>query len=129
MPRTKLTPLADAYRSVGGLLDALESLHDLRLHGLLSRLRIAAAAADASDFAPPRSESVPTLAAFEQGCDDAADALRFIGALPHAIDLAVEVEALATQYLGALQVGEPALLSAEEMAAVLESFSEYRLLS
>ena len=49
--------------------------------------------------------------------------------LDAALDLAVEVEALATQYLGALQVGEPALLSAEEMAAVLESFSEYRLLS
>ncbi len=44
----------------------------------------------------------------------------------HALERAVEVEALAGMYWRALQVGEPALLSAEEMAAVHEAFADYR---
>lgn len=42
-----------------------------------------------------------------------------------ALDLALEVEALAGQYLRAAAVGEPVLLSAEEMERVLERFASY----
>jgi len=42
-----------------------------------------------------------------------------------AFGLAQEVEELAQQYAVALQVGEPVLLSAEEMAEVLEKFKAY----
>jgi len=43
-----------------------------------------------------------------------------------ALELAVEVEALAGQYLHALQVGAPVLLSDAEMEQVLERFRAYR---
>jgi L-fuculose-phosphate aldolase len=39
--------------------------------------------------------------------------------------LAVEVETLAAMYWRALQVGEPVLLDAAEMAVVLEKFKTY----
>ena len=42
-----------------------------------------------------------------------------------ALALAVEVEALCGQYLRACQVAEPVLLSAAEMAEVLEKFKDY----
>ncbi len=42
-----------------------------------------------------------------------------------ALALAVEVEALCGQYLRACQVGAPVLLSAAEMAEVLEKFKDY----
>ena len=42
-----------------------------------------------------------------------------------ALALALEVEALCGQYLRACQVGEPVLLSAAEMAEVLEQFKGY----
>ncbi len=42
-----------------------------------------------------------------------------------ALDLAVEVEALAEQYWRALQVGRPNLLSDAEMERVLNKFSSY----
>lgn len=45
--------------------------------------------------------------------------------LKQAFDVAVEVEALCEQYLRALQVGEPALLSLQEMAEVFEQFKGY----
>lgn len=45
--------------------------------------------------------------------------------LKQAFDVAVEVEALCEQYLRALQVGEPALLSPQEMAEVFEQFKGY----
>ena len=48
------------------------------------------------------------------------------GATPgRALDLAVEVEALAAQYWHALQIGEPVLLDAEEMARVEERMRDY----
>ena len=43
-----------------------------------------------------------------------------------ALALAVEVEALAGQYMRALSVGEPVLLDEAEMARVLASFEDYR---
>ena len=46
--------------------------------------------------------------------------------LDAALALAVEVEALAGQYWRALQIGEPNLLSDEEMAVVLEKFKTYQ---
>ncbi len=42
-----------------------------------------------------------------------------------ALDLAIEVEALAEQYGAALQLGEPMILSDVEMAKVLEKFRTY----
>jgi L-fuculose-phosphate aldolase len=42
-----------------------------------------------------------------------------------ALDLGVEVETLAAQYWRALQVGEPHILPAGEMAVVLEKFKGY----
>lgn len=45
--------------------------------------------------------------------------------LKAALKLAGEVENLAAQYIAALQVGEPALLSAAEMAKVLKKFETY----
>lgn len=49
-----------------------------------------------------------------------------LGASPgKALELAQEVETLAAQYIAALQVGKPKLLSKAQMAAVLEQFSDY----
>jgi L-fuculose-phosphate aldolase len=45
--------------------------------------------------------------------------------LPKALSLAFEVENLAAQYCRALQVGEPKVLDAAEMARVLEKFADY----
>lgn len=45
--------------------------------------------------------------------------------LEAAVELAEKVEALARLYWQALQVGEPPLLSAAEMASVLERFKDY----
>ena len=45
--------------------------------------------------------------------------------LRKALGLAVEVESLARQYYTALQMGEPVILSDEEMAEVLEKFKSY----
>jgi L-fuculose-phosphate aldolase len=45
--------------------------------------------------------------------------------LKQAFDVAVEVEALCEQYLRALQVGEPVLLSLQEMSEVTEQFKHY----
>jgi len=46
--------------------------------------------------------------------------------LGDALNLAIEVEALAGQYLAALQAGEPAILSDAEMREVRERFAGYR---
>ena len=46
--------------------------------------------------------------------------------LPAAFALAVECEALARMYWQALQIGEPVILDAAEMARVLERFADYR---
>lgn len=43
-----------------------------------------------------------------------------------ALELAIEVEALAGQYMRALSAGEPVLLSDEEMDRVLAGFADYR---
>ena len=42
-----------------------------------------------------------------------------------ALDLACEVEELAKQYVLALQMGEPVLLSSDEMDEVIEKFKTY----
>jgi L-fuculose-phosphate aldolase len=42
-----------------------------------------------------------------------------------ALALAVEVEALAGQYMRALSVGRPSVLTEDEMASVLEAFEGY----
>ena len=43
----------------------------------------------------------------------------------HALDLAIELEALCEQYWRACAIGSPALLDGEQMAAVLEKFAGY----
>ena len=45
--------------------------------------------------------------------------------LPAALDLALEVETLAAQYIKVLEIGEPRLLSAAEMSRVLARFAGY----
>jgi L-fuculose-phosphate aldolase len=45
--------------------------------------------------------------------------------LAHALKVAVEIEALCGVYLQALAVGEPAILSAAQMAEVIEKFKAY----
>jgi L-fuculose-phosphate aldolase len=45
--------------------------------------------------------------------------------LEQAVDIAVEVEALCEQYWRALQIGEPHLLTAQEMAEVFQQFKGY----
>jgi L-fuculose-phosphate aldolase len=45
--------------------------------------------------------------------------------LDRALALAVELEALSEQYWRVLQLGEPRLLSADEMARVVEKFADY----
>ncbi len=45
--------------------------------------------------------------------------------LEHALALAVELETLCEQYWRALQMGEPKLLSGDQMVRVLEKFSSY----
>jgi L-fuculose-phosphate aldolase len=47
------------------------------------------------------------------------------GTLDEALALAIEVETLAEVYWRALQIGEPKLLPADEMAAVLQKFATY----
>jgi L-fuculose-phosphate aldolase len=50
-----------------------------------------------------------------------------LGSTPsEALDLTVEVEALATMFLAASGAGEPALLSSAEMTQVLAAFESYR---
>ncbi len=69
------------------------------------------------------------LAALEDrtACLLANHGLVVLGATPtDALELAVEVESLAAVYWRALQVGEPAILSAEEMAEVRARFEDYR---
>lgn len=43
-----------------------------------------------------------------------------------ALALAIEVESLCAQYLSARTIGEPVLLTSEQMAAVLEKFADYK---
>lgn len=49
----------------------------------------------------------------------------FGGDLDEALALAVEVEALAAQYWRALQIGQPVILSNQEMDRVIERFADY----
>jgi L-fuculose-phosphate aldolase len=45
--------------------------------------------------------------------------------LDEALALAIELEELCEQYWRACQLGQPVLLSTDEMAAVLEKFASY----
>lgn len=72
--------------------------------------------------------SANALAAMEdrKGCLLANHGLLVAGRdLDEALALAVELEELCEQYWRACQLGEPVLLSAAEMAAVLEKFAGY----
>jgi L-fuculose-phosphate aldolase len=52
-------------------------------------------------------------------------AIAVAGTLAAALELAAEVEVLAEQYIKLLMLGEPKLLSPDEMAVVLEKFQGY----
>ena len=61
-----------------------------------------------------------------QGCLLANHGLLVAGRdLDEALALAIELEELCEQYWRACQLGQPVLLSTEEMAAVLEKFASY----
>ncbi len=73
------------------------------------------------------SQLVLTAIEGRKACLLANHGMIAIGAnLDAALDLAVEVEALAEQYWRALQIGAPNLLSDREMAIVIEKFRDYR---
>jgi L-fuculose-phosphate aldolase len=46
--------------------------------------------------------------------------------LPNAVNMAIEVESLAAQYLSALSISEPELLSKKEMINIVERFKLYK---
>lgn len=72
------------------------------------------------------ADHVATALEDRQACLMANHGLVVLGLDPaDTLARAVEVEALARQYLQALAVGEPELLSDEEMEEVLERFREY----
>ena len=84
--------------------------------------------------APYATFGTPELAAFalealegRMACLLANHGLVALGDTPGgALDLAVEIEALAAVYWRALQAGDPIVLGESEMAAVLARFQEYR---
>jgi L-fuculose-phosphate aldolase len=83
-----------------------------------------------ADYAIFGSELLSTaaLAAMEnrKGCLLANHGLLVAGRdLDEALALAIELEELCEQYWRACQLGQPVLLSTDEMAAVLEKFASY----
>lgn len=95
---------------------------------------VAAAGGDSIRCAPYATFGTPELAGHvvtalegRRACLLANHGLVAVGETPDdALDLAAEVEHLAELYWRVLEVGEPALLSAEEMAEALERFRDYR---
>ena len=95
---------------------------------------VAVAGGDSIRCAPYAPFGSPELAAHavaalegRRACLLANHGMVALGATPEeALDLAAEVEVLAELYWRALQVEEPVLLTAEEMADVLERFAAYR---
>ncbi len=83
--------------------------------------------ADYAIFGSPELSTAAMLAMHERkGCLLANHGLLVAGRdLAEAFALAVELEELCEQYWRACQLGAPALLSATEMAAVLEKFKSY----
>ena len=83
--------------------------------------------ADYAIFGSPELSTAAMLAMRERkGCLLANHGLLVAGRdLPEALALAVELEELCEQYWRACQLGEPVLLSAAEMAAVLDKFQSY----
>ncbi len=72
------------------------------------------------------SDNVLAALGGRRACLMANHGMVALGADPAAaLALAIEVEALAAQYLRALTLGEPALLSEDEMLRVLEKFETY----
>jgi len=83
--------------------------------------------ADYATFGTPAlAEHAVRALADRKACLLANHGLIALGPDPdRALALAVEVEALAGQYWRALQVGQPVILSGEEMQAVYEMFEGY----
>ncbi|HSR43513.1 MAG TPA: class II aldolase/adducin family protein, partial [Longimicrobiales bacterium] len=76
---------------------------------------------------PELAEHALAALADRTACLLANHGLVAVGSSPRAaLELAVEVEAVAAVYWRALQVGEPVELSSGEMAEVLERFESYR---
>jgi L-fuculose-phosphate aldolase len=95
---------------------------------------VAVAGGDTIRCAPYATLGTPRLAGFavaalegRRACLLANHGMLALGGSPAAaLELAVEVEALAEMYWRALQAGEPVLLSPDDMAAVHEAFADYR---
>ncbi|MCP4547959.1 MAG: class II aldolase [bacterium] len=76
---------------------------------------------------PELSTAAAAALAERRACLLAQHGIITLGATPRgALDLAIEVEALAAQYLRVLQIGEPRLLDDVEMNRVLAAFKDYR---
>lgn len=94
---------------------------------------VAVAGGDSVRCAPYQLFGTPALSAAvlqalqgRKACLLATHGLVAAGAtLREAMKITVEIESLCDSYLRALAVGEPAILSADEMAAVLEKFRHY----
>jgi L-fuculose-phosphate aldolase len=72
------------------------------------------------------SKAAMAAMAERKGCLLANHGLLVAGRdLPEALALAIELEELCEQYWRACQLGQPVLLSTDEMSAVLEKFSGY----
>jgi L-fuculose-phosphate aldolase len=94
---------------------------------------VALAGGDAIRCAPYATFGTPELAAHalaalegRRACLLANHGIVTVGESPaEALELAVEVETLASQYLAALQVAPPVLLTPEQMAEVHDRFGDY----
>lgn len=94
---------------------------------------VALAGGDSIPCAPYATFGTPELAAHvlaalegRRACLLANHGIVTVGDSPaEALELAVEVETLASQYLAALQVGPPVLLSAAQMVEVHARFQDY----
>jgi L-fuculose-phosphate aldolase len=72
------------------------------------------------------SEAVGTAFAYRNACLMANHGLVSGGVdLQHALKVTLEIESLCESYLKALAAGEPALLSRQQMAEVIEKFKSY----
>ena len=118
---------SSGVEAAAGLVDALHALHEERLLGLLAHLHAAAHAAGSDAFALETLRSAASrpesLEAFDKGCEQAADALIGIGALPQSVGLAEafhDYKTLGTLCTRQLPSLPPALLRGRHVSSPAE---------
>ena len=118
---------SSGVEAAAGLVDALHALHEERLLGLLAHLHAAAHAAGSDAFALETLRSAASrpesLEAFATGCEQAADALIGIGALPQSVGLAEafhDYKTLGTLCTRQLPSLPPALLRGRHVSSPAE---------